>query len=306
MMNLQEGDFVMGTTKEGVVHGRVEHIMTEGGTLGTPGSEYALTSMPPDNPAMSIRVYEQEDGEWEETAYSIGMMYLDAKKLDTLEGHMMDSDKDMDAYDNSIGKKEMANAPYEDAEDMDKEYQGCGCPTCKELNVDCPNCPVCQADVNKAKKPNYEDMIEPRRGGSTPSNPRLYEAVVREAKDKFDVYPSAVANGWVVQEYKRRGGTYKGEDMDKRDYSMDARRDMAASGMAMPDGSFPIANGGDLQNAIQSVGRASNYAAAKEHIVRRARALGMMDMLPEDWRNNATKGMGQWSGSIFDLNPFVK
>jgi hypothetical protein len=87
---------------------------------------------------------------------------------------------------------------------------------------------------------------------------------------------------------------------------MDARRDMAASGMAMPDGSFPIANGGDLQNAIQSVGRASNYAAAKEHIVRRARSLGMMDMLPEDWRNNATKGMGQWSGSIFDLNPFVK
>ena len=296
----------MGTTKEGMVHGRVEHIMTEGGTLGTPGSEYALASMPPDNPAMSVRVYEQEDGEWEETAYSIGMMYLDAKKLDTLEGHMMDSSKDMDAYDNSIGKSEMANAPYEDAEEMDKEYQGCGCPTCKELNVDCPNCPVCQADVNKAKKPNYEDMIEPRRGGSTPSNPRLYEAVVREAKDKFDVYPSAVANGWVVQEYKRRGGTYKGEDMDKRDYSMDARRDMAASGMAMPDGSFPIANGGDLQNAIQSVGRASNYAAAKEHIVRRARALGMMDMLPEDWRNNATKGMGQWSGSIFDLNPFVK
>jgi hypothetical protein len=74
----------------------------------------------------------------------------------------------------------------------------------------------------------------------------------------------------------------------------------------MPDGSFPIANGGDLQNAIQSVGRASNYAAAKEHIVRRARALEMMDMLPEDWRNTATKGMGQWSGSIFDLNPFVK
>jgi len=97
-----------------------------------------------------------------------------------------------------------------------------------------------------------------------------------------------------------------GEKMEKRDYSMDARRTMAESGMAMPDGSFPIANGGDLQNAIQSVGRAANYAAAKEHIIRRARALGIMNMLPEDWRNNATKGMGQWSGSIFDLNPFVK
>jgi len=34
---------------------------------------------------------------------------------------------------------------------------------------------------------------------------------VQAAKDKFDVYPSAVANSWVVQEYKRRGGTYKSE-----------------------------------------------------------------------------------------------
>jgi len=60
-------------------------------------------------------------------------------------------------------------------------------------------------------KPNYEDMIEPRRGGSTPSNPQLYARVVQAAKDKFDVYPSAVANAWVVGEYKRRGGTYKSD-----------------------------------------------------------------------------------------------
>ena len=67
------------------------------------------------------------------------------------------------------------------------------------------------SSVGKAEKPNYEDMIEPRRGGSTPSNPRLYARVVQAAKDKFDVYPSAVANSWVVQEYKRRGGTYKSD-----------------------------------------------------------------------------------------------
>jgi hypothetical protein len=280
MINIKEGDFVMGMTSEGMIHGVVEHIMIEGGTYGVPGTEYAIESMPPDNPAMAVRIYKEDDGKWKPTAYSIGMMYKDAKIADinnhTMEDDEMDSEIAMAMYDSSIGKREMANAPYEDDEDMDKA------------------------------KPDYEDMIKPRRGGSTPSNPRLYERVIREAKDRFDVYPSAVANAWVVGEYKRRGGTYKGENMDKRDYSMDARRDMAASGMAMPDGSFPIANGGDLQNAIQSVGRASNYAAAKEHIVRRARALGMMDMLPEDWRNNATKGMGQWSGSIFDLNPFVK
>jgi hypothetical protein len=60
-------------------------------------------------------------------------------------------------------------------------------------------------------KPRYEDNIKPRSGGSEPSNPKLYARVVQAAKDKFDVYPSAVANSWVVQEYKRRGGTYKSQ-----------------------------------------------------------------------------------------------
>jgi len=58
------------------------------------------------------------------------------------------------------------------------------------------------------KKPNYENML--RGGGkSEPADKDLYAAVVRDAKEKFDVYPSAVANAWVVREYKKRGGTYK-------------------------------------------------------------------------------------------------
>ena len=158
------------------------------------------------------------------------------------------------------------------------------------------------------KKPNYDQMIKPRRGGSTPANPRLYATVVQAAKDRFDVYPSAVANAWVVQEYKRRGGTYKmyDEDMDKREFSGATRERMAEAGTAMPDGSFPIGNRADLMNAIRSVGRAKDYAAARAHIIRRARALNAMDMLPEDWKNKATKGMTEWAGSIFDLNPFKK
>ena len=89
-MMIQEGDYVMGMTSEGIAHGRVEHIMWEGGVLGEEGTEYALRSMPPENPAMSVRIYEQEDeGYWEPTAYSIGMMYQDARKLPSLEGHSM-------------------------------------------------------------------------------------------------------------------------------------------------------------------------------------------------------------------------
>jgi hypothetical protein len=90
-----EGDYVMGMTTEGEVHGMVEHIMTEGGVYGVPGTEYAIESMPPENPAMAVRIYEEDDeepGSWEPTAYSIGMMYMDAEKLDTLEDHHMEDD----------------------------------------------------------------------------------------------------------------------------------------------------------------------------------------------------------------------
>lgn len=303
---VKEGDMVMAPNDDEVYVGRVVHVMTDG-MLGMPGSEYALAASP-EEPAVLIQLFEMEEGGLEETEYFIGKKASEVMAMPSLESNV-GMDKSMDG--------EMDDEEDDEEDDMEKEYQGCGCPTCKELNVSCENCPVCQAgamknqccsDMNKAKKPNYEDMIKPRRGGSTPSNPRLYARVVQEAKDKFDTYPSAVANGWVVQEYKRRGGTYKmyDEDMDKREFSGATRERMAESGTAMPDGSFPIANRSDLMNAIRSVGRAKDYAAARAHIIRRARALNAMDMLPEDWRNKATKGTGQWSGSIFDLNPFVK
>jgi hypothetical protein len=76
--------------------------MWEGGTLGTPGTEYALESMPPENPAMSVRVYEEEDGEWMPTAYSIGMMYRDAQKLPSLEGHTMPEDDMEEDYEDDM------------------------------------------------------------------------------------------------------------------------------------------------------------------------------------------------------------
>ena len=44
--------------------------------------------------------------------------------------------------------------------------------------------------------------------GATPKNKALYSRVKAEAKKKFDVYPSAYANAWLVRTYKKRGGTY--------------------------------------------------------------------------------------------------
>ena len=42
-----------------------------------------------------------------------------------------------------------------------------------------------------------------------PTNPSLYSRVKAAAKRKFDVYPSAYANAWLVREYKKRGGRYR-------------------------------------------------------------------------------------------------
>ncbi len=44
---------------------------------------------------------------------------------------------------------------------------------------------------------------------SVPINKKLYNEVKEEAKKKFKVWPSAYASGWLVKEYKRRGGKYK-------------------------------------------------------------------------------------------------
>jgi hypothetical protein len=266
---VKEGDMVMAPNDDEVYVGRVVHVMTEG-MLGMPGSEYALAASA-EEPAILIQLFEMEEGGLEETEYFIG-----AKASDVMA---------MPSFESNEGMDKSMNGEMDD--DMDDEED--------DEEDD---------DIDKAKKPNYEEMIKPRRGGSTPANPRLYARVVQAAKDRFDVYPSAVANGWVVQEYKRRGGTYKGEGMDKKDYSADARNRMAEAGQAMPDGSFPIANRADLQNAIQSVGRAKDYAKAKAHIINRARSLNAIDMLPEDWKPGVRKTM--WGGSIFDLNPLVK
>ena len=66
------------------------------------------------------------------------------------------------------------------------------------------------------------------------------------------------------------------------------REALAKEGKAMKDGSFPISNVEDLKNAIQAHGRAKDIAAAKKHIVKRARALGKYDLVPDEWKKPKT------------------
>lgn len=59
------------------------------------------------------------------------------------------------------------------------------------------------------KKPIYVSTNVEKAVRNVPTNPALYARVKAEAKRKFDVYPSAYANAWLVREYKRRGGGYR-------------------------------------------------------------------------------------------------
>ncbi len=52
---------------------------------------------------------------------------------------------------------------------------------------------------------------------SKPTDMALYNRVKAQAKLNFKVWPSAYASGWLVKEYKRRGGRYSGKKPSKTD-----------------------------------------------------------------------------------------
>jgi hypothetical protein len=92
----------------------------------------------------------------------------------------------------------------------------------------------------------------------------------------------------------------------KKDYSDKERQMLARRDMALPDGSFPIVTAADLSNAVQAVGRASNYARARNHIIRRAEALNRTDLLPEEWKPKSERkkyDMEKRDVSDIDLKP---
>ena len=116
----QEGDMVMAPHEEEVYVGRIVHVMREG-MLGVPGSEYAIEATA-EEPAVLIQLFEIEEGGLEETEYFVGAKASEVMVMPSLEAN--------------VG--------------MDKAYDGCGCATCKEMNVDCPDCPICSKSMDKA------------------------------------------------------------------------------------------------------------------------------------------------------------
>lgn len=70
---------------------------------------------------------------------------------------------------------------------------------------------------------------------------------------------------------------------DRADISPADRAKLAKAGDAMPDGSYPIQDKNDLENAVASFGRAKDPTAVKAWITKKAKELGVTDVLPADW-----------------------
>jgi hypothetical protein len=114
----------------------------------------------------------------------------------------------------------------------------------------------------------------------------LDDIVVREKdEDSFDITDGRIRAATQVAIPAFEGARIAVSEPETfTDYSPDTRAKKADSGEAMPDGSYPIANCEDLQNAVQSVGRASDPEATKAHIRTRAAALKCPDVsLPESF-----------------------
>jgi hypothetical protein len=67
-----------------------------------------------------------------------------------------------------------------------------------------------------------------RQSRGVPQNPRLWEMLVAQAKQKFQTYPSIPASKWVHSEYVKRGGTFV--ESKKKDTRHDRRGKLTSEG----------------------------------------------------------------------------
>lgn len=123
--------------------------------------------------------------------------------------------------------------------------------------------------------PDFEQVWKSKRDGTTFKSKAELDAYHTKLDQDAAVKVAATPALDIVADIKSALG--------KKDFSDEDRKKLAAEGKAMKDGSFPIETKADLENAIKAYGRAKNKAAAKRHIIKRAKALGLTDLLPDDW-----------------------
>ena len=96
----------------------------------------------------------------------------------------------------------------------------------------------------KGNKPVMVKTEEFMMEGNEPTNPSLWSKAKSLAKQKFDVYPSAYANGWAAKYYKSKGGGWKSvseEAIDEKCWDGYKRVGMKKKGKRMVPNCVPEA-----------------------------------------------------------------
>jgi phage head maturation protease len=142
--------------------------------------------------------------------------------------------------------------------------------------VDRPANPECRFDMAKADAAGELQLVEDAQVVEKTDGPGAITVSVAGSILSMDDLRALVGEQMV-----KLGANVP---IAKADLSTAGRKKAAASGAAMPDGSYPITTKADLRKAIKAVGRGgTDHDAIRRHIITRAKALGLEAMVPTDW-----------------------
>lgn len=111
-----------------------------------------------------------------------------------------------------------------------------------------------------------------------------------ETRDDVTVTGSPAAIAKLIHQAAVRAS----EPVAKEKHDTADREHAAATGAAMPDGSYPIEDRADLERAIHAVGRGgADHDAIRRHVITRAKALGASSEIPDNWNAD-----GSLKGSV--------
>jgi len=167
-------------------------------------------------------------GDRSESVQYEGMMKKD-HEVSMAQSQLSNAEKDIKKLKKNLGKKEKNLPAWMQAKITDTEHNMDAAASYNEEKDPCwkgykqvgmkkkggkmvPNC------VKEAKSPMVQKILEKIEcekewalisEKNVPTNPSLWSKMKSRAKAKFDVYPSAYANGWAAKEYKKAGGDWK-------------------------------------------------------------------------------------------------
>lgn len=143
-------------------------------------------------------------------------------------------------------------------------------------------------DKSRNRGPTRPGQTEPRSNPPVSTMPVERTDPAAERERNRTLAQQIIRNLEARRRRRRKEATVKAQAT----FGGKRRADLPDSAFAGPDRSFPIVTAQDVRDAVRSLGRTKHdRAAVKRGIIRRARAIGAMDALPEGWK--VEKGVGR-------------